>query len=214
LTIAPITTNPTRQEKEPVPMRTRVSFRAITFRGAGVLAAGAIALSACGGGIGYSSHASAGTTTPAKSASPTSLASPAAAVTVKVASAGIGQVLVDTDGMTLYRFDKDKGTTSSCNGACAMTWPALSVAGAPAGSADLGGSLGVTTRADGTTQVTYQGHPLYRYAGDQQPGDTNGDGIGGIWHAVRPGAAQAAPDAPAAQAAPTTATTTGSSSSY
>lgn len=181
-------------------MSTRVSLRTMTLRGAGVLAAGAIALSACGS-VGYSSsRASAGTTAPARSAPP-----PAPA-TVKVTSTRLGLTLVAANGMTLYRFDKDTATTSKCSGACAVTWPALTVAATAAGSADLGGSLGVSIRADGTKQVTYQGHPLYRYAGDQQPGDTNGDGIGGIWHAVRPGSD--------ATVAATTATTMGSSYSY
>jgi predicted lipoprotein with Yx(FWY)xxD motif len=183
-------------------MPTRVSLRTMTLRGAGVLVAGAIALSACGS-VGYSSsRASAGTTAPARSAPP-----PAPA-TVKVTSTRLGRTLVAANGMTLYRFDKDTGTTSKCSGACAVTWPALTAAGTVAGSADLGGSLGVTIRADGTKQVTYQGHPLYRYAGDLQPGDTNGDGIGGIWHAVRPGSD------PTAAVAATTATTMGSSYSY
>jgi predicted lipoprotein with Yx(FWY)xxD motif len=61
--------------------------------------------------------------------------------------------------------------------------------GTPSGSAGLGGGVSVTTRADGSLQVTFDGHPLYHFSGDQQPGDTRGDGLNGIWHAVHPGAA-------------------------
>lgn len=189
-------------------MSARAPRPAWTFRGAAILAVGAIALAGCGRGYADTGHASAAGPAATVSTSPAPASAASAPATVKVASAGIGQVLVDANGMTLYRFDKDSGTTSSCNGDCALNWPALTVTGQPAGAAALAGSLGVTTGNDGTTHVTYQGHPLYRFSGDHRPGDTNGDGIGGTWHAVRPGS-------PASGAsAATTATTAASSSSY
>ncbi|NND59439.1 MAG: thiol oxidoreductase, partial [Gammaproteobacteria bacterium] len=85
-------------------------------------------------------------------------------------------------GFALYVFDNDLGTGgSTCNGGCATTWPPLLVSdGNPSGAA----SLASITRDDGSTQVTYQGRPLYFYAGDANPGDTNGQGLGGVWWTV------------------------------
>jgi predicted lipoprotein with Yx(FWY)xxD motif len=102
----------------------------------------------------------------------------------------LGNILVDSQGRTLYLFQKDSGTTSSCTGACAAAWPPLRVNGQPTvGSGANASMVGTTTRSDGNPQVTYNGHPLYLYAGDQNPGDTNGQGLtafGGGWFAVSP----------------------------
>jgi predicted lipoprotein with Yx(FWY)xxD motif len=102
----------------------------------------------------------------------------------------LGNILVDSQGRTLYLFQKDSGTTSSCTGACAAAWPPLRVNGQPSvGSGANASMVGTTTRSDGNPQVTYNGHPLYLYAGDQEPGDTNGQGLtafGGGWCAVSP----------------------------
>jgi predicted lipoprotein with Yx(FWY)xxD motif len=119
--------------------------------------------------------------TPATSAARTG------AATVKTAQTGIGTVLVDAEGKTLYVFDNDQGSTSSCEGGCATTWPPLATDGDPtAGDGVDAGLLGTTERGDGTTQVTYDGHPLYTYAADPAVGDTNGQGVGGIWWVVGP----------------------------
>jgi predicted lipoprotein with Yx(FWY)xxD motif len=176
--------------------------------GVAIVAAGTLALAACGGG-GKSTTAQVQPAAASASSAPAASSSPASSptsptATVKVATTAIGPVLVSADGLTLYRFDKDTGTGSNCNGACAQAWPPLIATSTPTGWA----GLGVVTRADGRLQVTYQGHPLYHYAGDGQPGDTTGDGFGGIWHAVHP-AAKAAAATPA-----TPATTTGASGSY
>jgi predicted lipoprotein with Yx(FWY)xxD motif len=100
----------------------------------------------------------------------------------------LGMVLVDSKGFTLYDFHKDKGTTSACYGACAQGWPPLMTEGEPQPSNGAKGSmLGTTERKDGTTQVTYNGHPLYTFAGDRKPGETNGNDItafGGEWYAL------------------------------
>jgi predicted lipoprotein with Yx(FWY)xxD motif len=111
--------------------------------------------------------------------------SSAGGATVSTADSDLGTILVDGDGNTVYLFKQDTGSTSTCTGDCAGTWPALTTDGAPqaTGAADAA-LLGTSTRDDGTTQVTYAGHPLYRYAGDTGPGDTNGQGVGGIWFAV------------------------------
>ncbi|HXF30402.1 MAG TPA: hypothetical protein VN522_02690 [Solirubrobacterales bacterium] len=100
--------------------------------------------------------------------------------------AGLGQVLVDSEGHTLYAFSSDSATKATCEGACAQAWPPLLVAhGEPHPSNGAGAShLGTIDRADGTRQVTYAGHPLYTYSGDQQPGEASGAGstaFGGTW---------------------------------
>ena len=106
---------------------------------------------------------------------------------VEAADTDLGEVLVDADGKTLYVFDNDEGSTSSCEGDCASTWPPLATEGDPtAGEGVDAGLLGTTERSDGTTQVTYDGHPLYTYNADTAAGDTNGQGVGGLWWVVAP----------------------------
>jgi predicted lipoprotein with Yx(FWY)xxD motif len=120
--------------------------------------------------------------------------------TVAVAESAKGEVLVDANGRTLYRFDKDEDRVSNCAGACAQTWPPLLLApgtAAPVTGEGVPGPLSVIVRSDGGRQVADNGHPLYQYAGDIKAGDTNGDGIGGVWHVVTTGAAPAASGAPA-----------------
>ena len=108
--------------------------------------------------------------------------------TVGVANTGLGNILVNSAGMTLYLFGKDTGTQSTCTGACAQNWPPLKVTGKPtAGSGATASLLGTSARSDGGEQVTYNGHPVYLFINDKQPGDTNGQGItafGGTWAAV------------------------------
>jgi predicted lipoprotein with Yx(FWY)xxD motif len=98
----------------------------------------------------------------------------------------LGRVLAASNGMTLYTNRNDKPGSSACNAACAQIWPPLlTTAGAPAAPSGLSGTLGVVTWSDGSTQVTLNGQPLYLYAGDFKSGDTNGDGIDGIWAAAK-----------------------------
>lgn len=101
----------------------------------------------------------------------------------------LGMVLVDSKGFVLYDFHKDKGTTSSCYGACAEGWPPLLTEGEPKPSNGANASLlGTTSRKDGTTQVTYDGHPLYTFAGDQKPGEAHGNDVsafGAQWYALK-----------------------------
>jgi predicted lipoprotein with Yx(FWY)xxD motif len=108
-----------------------------------------------------------------------------AAASVATAKVGdLGTVLVNGDGRTLYIFGNDTGSTSTCVGSCAGTWPALTTSGdATAGAGATASMLGTTTRDDGTTQVTYNGHPLYLYSGDTAAGQANGEGIGNVWYA-------------------------------
>ncbi len=91
-------------------------------------------------------------------------------------------VLVDDAQMTLYTFDNDDGSTSTCYDGCAGSWPPV--------LAEEGASLpegfALTERRDGTKQITYNGAPLYLWAGDAEPGDMTGDGVGGVWHVAKP----------------------------
>jgi predicted lipoprotein with Yx(FWY)xxD motif len=140
-----------------------------------------IALTAgCGGGGGGGSSTS---TAPPKTAS-------GGTATVGVASTGLGKILVDSRGRTVYLFKKDAGTTSSCTGACASNWPPVRAAGKPTvGTGANASMVGTTKRSDGQPQVTYNGHPLYTYTGDQNAGETNGQGLtafGAAWFALTP----------------------------
>jgi len=110
---------------------------------------------------------------------------------VKAAKVGdLGTIVVSSEGLTLYDFHKDKGGTSACYGACASAWPPLLTEGAPkAEGGAMANQLGTTKRNDGTVQVTYNGWPLYTYAGDQAPGEANGNDIdqfGAEWYALQP----------------------------
>jgi predicted lipoprotein with Yx(FWY)xxD motif len=114
----------------------------------------------------------------------------ATTATVGVARSRLGRILVDGRGRTLYLFEKDKGTASTCYGSCVSVWPPLTTVGKPhAVRGALGARLSRTRRRDGKLEVTYNGHPLYRYAGDTKPSDTNGQGLnqfGGGWDVLSP----------------------------
>lgn len=129
----------------------------------------ALVAAGCGSG-------SDGTSSPA-----TAAGSPSGAV-ASAAKADVGRVLVDAQGMTLYRFTAERDGRIACTGDCTTTWPP-----APAPSdGELGAGVGTVERADGTRQLTYGGAPLYRYAGDHSPADARGDGVNGTWFAVTP----------------------------
>lgn len=98
---------------------------------------------------------------------------------------GPGGFLVDANGLTLYLLASDPSGTSTCSGGCANNWPPLTVTGQPVTGAGVDASLlGTTTRADGSIQVTYNGHPLYYYKNDHAASDENGQGVGGVWFVV------------------------------
>jgi predicted lipoprotein with Yx(FWY)xxD motif len=125
------------------------------------------------------------------STSTASPATPAGAATVAVATdAKLGQILVDGSGRTLYLFQADKGTSSTCYDSCASYWPPLLTSGAPvAGTGASASLLGTTRRSDGTVEVTYGGHPLYYVVTDHNAGDTTGQGVnnfGALWNVVSP----------------------------
>lgn len=110
------------------------------------------------------------------------------AATVSTAEAGdFGEVLVDGEGMSLYLFQNDEPDESTCYDDCAQTWPPLLTTGEPTAEGEADAALlGTTERDDGTTQVTYDGQPLYTYAADSAPGDTSGQGVGDVWWLVDP----------------------------
>ena len=123
-------------------------------------------------------------TTPAAQAQPVS-----GTATLKVSQKdGIGSFLVDSNGMTVYLTTYDTANTSTCSGYCADNWPALAMADQPVAGDGVDASLlGTIQRDGGTTQITYNGHPLYTFRKDSAPGDINGQGVNGTWYVVSPG---------------------------
>jgi len=145
-------------------------------------AAGLAALAAC------SSSSSSSSSSPAGSSSASGAAA-AAAVGLKTADIGGVTVLTNAKGFTLYSFAPDTATKLACNGACATAWPPQMA------SAAVKSPYATIKRSDGSTQLTYNGHPLYTFTGDTAPGTASGNGVnafGGLWHEV-PASGSAAP---------------------
>ena len=122
-------------------------------------------------------------------AAPTPSSGASAAAVVDLRGSRVGRILVDGQGRTLYLFEADTAGKSNCRGGCTSAWPPYLSHGAPkAGAGVAGALLGTSMRNDdGGTQVTYHGHPLYHYAGDNQPGDTAGQGLnqfGAKWYVL------------------------------
>lgn len=104
--------------------------------------------------------------------------------TIKTAKVGGTMVLTNAQGFVLYWFAPDTSTTSKCNGSCATYWPPVK---GPVAASGVKGSFGTITRSDGSTQATFDGHPLYTYKGDTKPDEGSGNGLnvnGGVWHEV------------------------------
>jgi predicted lipoprotein with Yx(FWY)xxD motif len=150
----------------------------ITLRaGATALVLAAFAVAGCGSGGGNNAASPA----PPKTAN-------GQLATVGVANENVGKILVDSQGRTLYLFERDTGTKSTCTGACAVEWPPLRATGKPTVGGGANASVVATSaRSDGKPQVTYNGHPLYLFSADQKAGDTNGQGVnafGGLWYVL------------------------------
>jgi len=146
--------------------------------GAAGLAALALTVSACGS----SASSSSGTVANTPAAGGSSSAAAAGGNTVAVKTIGSQQVLVDSQGMTLYWFAIYTPGKSNCSGQCATFWPP--VKGPVTAGSGVSGTLGTISRSDGTTQATYDGHPLYTYVADTSPGQNKGNGLnisGGLW---------------------------------
>ena len=117
-----------------------------------------------------------------------------AAGSLKTAKIGGAMVLTNAKGFTLYSFAPDTSTTSNCNGTCAQNWPPLK---GPTTASGVKGTFGTIKRSDGSTQATFDGHPLYTFVGDTAPGQAKGNGLnaaGGLWHEITTsGSAASAP---------------------
>ena len=150
------------------PRRQRITLALLTVLGVLVLAG-------CGAG-GYGGYGGSSSSGASSSAS-----GPAQ---VKTASATVmghsSTILTNSQGRTLYYRTTDTASASTCTGACASTWPPLLTSGMPTAASSLSGTLSSLSDANGM-QVTYNGHLLYTYSGDSKAGDTNGEGIGGVW---------------------------------
>lgn len=175
---------------------------------AGGAVAGTLVLTACGGGHNAAakanpSNAAATTAVPSDSASPTDSATPTDPATPAaspprswkgtlvlgaIQNPNVGQIVIDGKGFTLYRFDKDtaKPSVSNCFGPCAKLWPPVKFTKHMKLEGIDPNLIGNIMTKDGVCQATLGGWPIYRYAKDQQPGDTNGQGVGGAWFAVAP----------------------------
>jgi predicted lipoprotein with Yx(FWY)xxD motif len=166
--------------------------------------AGAATMAALLAGCGSSSSTTTSTTTatsPTTATQATSTASTSTAAPASTSSAS-GEMVVTKHGklgtilaagskrMTVYLFEADKGSESTCSGACAGVWPPVTTSGSPqASGAAMAADLGTIKRSDGTTQVTYKGHPLYYYAQDKDDGDAYGEGVksfGASWYVLAP----------------------------
>jgi predicted lipoprotein with Yx(FWY)xxD motif len=147
------------------------------------------------------SSAASSTSAPAASTSAPAVAAPAASsgaaplAVLKTEQTALGMVLTNAQGFTVYWFAKDSSTASACAGACAAAWPPVLGMPRAESGVKLGGTLGVIKRSNGTMQATFDGHPLYLFAGDQAPGQANGngvDGFGALWYAFKIGASTTA----------------------
>jgi len=160
---------------------------------AAVIAAGiALAASACSSSLSSngSTQAPVASSAAAQPSSPAAVSSGTAAMTIGLQSvSGIdGKILADGQGRALYLFTADKSSTSTCTGACAAAWPPVTASAMPMAGGGVSQSLlGTTKRADGTEQVTYNGHPLYYFAADTGAGMVKGQGskeFGAGWYVL------------------------------
>src|SRR5713226_5781024 len=150
------------------------------------LAAAAVVLTACG---------STASSSPSSGSSSSSPAAVSSGTGIKTGSTSKGTVLTNSAGLTLYWFAIDTPTKSNCNGTCATFWPPLKGTLKAAAGVSLPGTFGTITRSDGSTQVTYDSHPLYTFKQDTAPGQINGNGLslsGGTWFAATPSGAKLA----------------------
>ncbi|HXF30240.1 MAG TPA: hypothetical protein VN522_01880 [Solirubrobacterales bacterium] len=159
-----------------------MSKRSISI-GALLAVAAALVIAGCGGGSSSSTSEAGGS----ESAPATSSGGGSGGGTISRAEIeGLGSVMVDSEGMTVYLYTPDEGgTESTCYGECEAVWPPVVAEGKPtAGEGASSSELGTTKRKDGTMQVTYGGHPVYTFTGDQAPGEANGQEFEGIWFAL------------------------------
>ena len=144
--------------------------------GVPMIALAALLLAACGGSNGSPSS---GGGSPTPSGTPLSLRTETVS--------GIGTVLANDAGLTLYHLTEEMGDTIVCTGECASSWPPVLVTGSlPRDTGMITGTFGTITRPDGSTQLTINDMPLYTFGGDSGSGEANGQGLQGVWFAVTP----------------------------
>lgn len=163
-------------------MRRRPLLRSV---GAGAGTALLASLAGCTDGDGEASP----TDTPADTDTETDTPMDTEPTAADVAVASVdpfGDILVDAEGLTLYLFTQDSGGESVCYDQCAENWPPLTVEGTPEAGEGVTAELGTTERDDGSMQVTAAGNPLYYFAGDNEPGDVNGQGLNDAWYVLTP----------------------------
>jgi predicted lipoprotein with Yx(FWY)xxD motif len=172
--------------KRPPPRRSGLLRRPlvalVALAAVGVLAAGCGSNGSGSSSSGMGGYGSSGTAPASGGAS--------SVATVSATSTSLGMILVDGSGRTLYLFEKDQPNQSACAGACAAAWPVDQSSSTPkAGSGATASLLGTIKRGDGSTQVTYNKHPLYYFSGDSGAGQQHGQGVdafGAAWFAVTP----------------------------
>jgi len=153
-------------------------------------AAGLVMLAAACGSSSTSATTSSPAATTSSPAAPASAAPSAATVVLKTDQTSLGTVLTNASGFTVYWFAKDTTTNSACAGACATAWPPVIGMPQAASGLKLTGKLGEIRRSDGSMQATYNGHPLYLFAGDSAPGQVTGNGLNGfgaLWYVIKIG---------------------------
>jgi predicted lipoprotein with Yx(FWY)xxD motif len=156
-----------------IPGRTRLRIL-LALPAAAVAATALVACSSAGASPAPSSSGGGGSSSSAA----------AGASTLKTTTIGGATVLTNSKGFTLYSFAPDTSTTSKCNGTCAQNWPPVQ---GPVTAPGVTGTFGTITRSDGSTQATFDGHPLYTFVGDTAPGQAKGNGLnafGGLWHEI------------------------------
>jgi len=158
----------------------------------GAIAGAALLVAACGSystpAYGTSTSPSSNGRYPGVTSSPAGTPAPPAATGIALRNSALGPILVDGSGRTLYLFEADRTGMSTCNADCASVWPPLIANGTPVAGAGINQSLlTTTTRADGSLEVVYNGHPLYRFVSDRQAGDVTGEAIrsfGAEWYVL------------------------------
>ncbi len=173
-------------------MKARTASRLAVLAAAFTVLALALVAAGCGSSNDSSSSGGGGAYGGGGSTKPTSTSSAGSGVVAVTSNPKLGKILTDSQGNTLYYFEKDKqnGGSSTCSGACAQVWPPYTTSGSPKSQNGASASkLGTIKRSDGTTEVTYNGWPLYTYAGDKAPGEANGNDFsqfGAQWYALTP----------------------------
>jgi predicted lipoprotein with Yx(FWY)xxD motif len=177
-----------------VPIVSSMSGPARLATGVGGAVGVVLLVAACASGSSSSSSSSSSTAAPASSAAASSAAGSASAsgggMVITTATSSGNTFLTDGSGRAVYLWVKDTGDASTCSGACAGAWPPVTTTGSPTASGSAKASdLGTITRSDGSKQVTYDGHPLYYFAGDSGAGSATGQGsdsFGAKWWLVSP----------------------------